>query len=81
MKDTHFYLDDTKEGRLTAQYTPGKDKKIVLQDPGTEKSRWITSSRDLFSGSGGLVSTARDYLRFQQMILNGGELHLSLIHI
>lgn len=75
MKDTHFYLDDTKDGRLTAQYTPGRDKKIVLQDPGTEKSRWITSSKDLFSGSGGLVSTARDYLRFQQMVLNEGELH------
>jgi len=75
MKDTHFYLDDTKGGRLAAQYAPGKDKKIILQDPGSERSRWITSSRNLFSGSGGLVSTARDYLRFQQMILNGGELH------
>ena len=26
------------------------------------------------SGGGGLVSTARDYLRFSQMMLNGGEL-------
>ncbi|GIS75596.1 MAG: hypothetical protein CM1200mP12_13150 [Gammaproteobacteria bacterium] len=55
MKDTHFYLEDTKGGRLAAQYAPGKDKKIVLQDPGSERSRWITSSRNLFSGSGGLV--------------------------
>lgn len=74
MKDTHFYLEDTKDGRLAAQYAPGKDKKIILQDPGTNNSRWITSKSDLFSGSGGLVSTARDYLRFQQMILNEGEL-------
>ncbi len=31
MSDTHFYLDNTKGGRLAAQYTPGKDKKIKLQ--------------------------------------------------
>ena len=74
MTDTHFYLEDTKGGRLTAQYTPGKDKKIKLQDPGTDKSRFITSPKKIFSGSGGLVSTVHDYLRFQQMMLNGGEL-------
>jgi CubicO group peptidase (beta-lactamase class C family) len=27
-----------------------------------------------FSGAGGLVSTVADYVRFQQMMLNGGEL-------
>ena len=75
MPDTHFYLDNTKGGRLTAQYSPGKDNKIILQDPGSEKSRWITAPRYIFSGSGGLVSTARDYLRFQQMILNKGQLN------
>ena len=75
MKDTHFYLDNTKGGRLTAQYAPGKNNKITLRDPGTDESRWITSPRNIFSGGGGLVSTARDYLRFQQMILNEGELY------
>ena len=74
MKDTHFYLDDTKGGRLTAQYSPGEDLKINLQDPGSDQSRWIKSEKKLFSGSGGLVSTARDYFRFQQMVLNKGEL-------
>tara|TARA_B100000676_G_scaffold251477_1_gene256502 strand:+ start:37 stop:825 length:789 start_codon:yes stop_codon:yes gene_type:complete len=74
MTDTHFYLEDNKGGRLTSQYTPGKDKKIKLQDPGTDKSRFITSPKKIFSGSGGLVSTVHDYLRFQQMMLNGGEL-------
>ena len=74
MTDTHFYLDDTKGGRLTTQYTPGDNNKIQAQDPGSEQSRWITSPRSLFSGAGGLVSTVRDYLRFQQAMLNGGEL-------
>src|SRR5262249_37176643 len=36
-------------------------------------SRYRTRRKDL-SGGGGLVSTARDYARFCQMLLNGGEL-------
>ena len=75
MTDTHFFLDDTKGGRLTAQYRPGDDKKIVLQDPGTDASRWISGpNKQTFRGAGGLVSTAHDYVRFQQMVLNGGQL-------
>jgi CubicO group peptidase (beta-lactamase class C family) len=34
----------------------------------------VTIRPKLFSGGGGLVSTAPDYLRFCQMLLNGGEL-------
>ena len=74
MHDTHFYLDADKAPRLTAQYTPGHDNRITLQDPGTIDSRWISGPKTLFRGAGGLASTARDYLRFQQMMLNGGEL-------
>ena len=74
MPDTHFYLDNTKGGRLTTQYTPDENNKFKAQDPGSKQSRWITSPRNLFSGAGGLVSTVRDYLRFQQAMLNGGEI-------
>ena len=74
MPDTHFYMDADKADRLTAQYTPGEDMKISLQDPGSSDSRWISGPKTLFRGAGGLASTARDYLRFQQMVLNGGEL-------
>jgi CubicO group peptidase (beta-lactamase class C family) len=74
MPDTHFFLDESYAERLAAQYTPGDDQKIVLQDPGSAESRWIQGPKTLFSGSGGLVSTVDDYLHFQQMMLNGGEL-------
>ncbi|MEM8766878.1 MAG: serine hydrolase [Pseudomonadota bacterium] len=74
MPDTHFYLDSGYAKRLAAQYTPGADGKIVQQDPGSADSRWISGPQTFFSGSGGLVSTIDDYLRFQQMMLNGGEL-------
>lgn len=75
MPDTHFYMDADKAPRLTDQYTPGEDQKIVLADPGTVESRWISGPKTLFRGAGGLASTVRDYLRFQLMILNGGELY------
>tara|TARA_R110002073_G_scaffold1364_6_gene9538 strand:+ start:640 stop:1911 length:1272 start_codon:yes stop_codon:yes gene_type:complete len=75
MTDTHFFLDNTKGNRLTVQYKPGDDNKIVVQDPGSDKSRWISGdNKQTFRGAGGLVSTAHDYIRFQQMVLNGGEL-------
>ena len=74
MTDTHFYLDASKAKRLTAQHKPDENNRIALQDPAGEESRWVTSTGTLFRGAGGLVSTARDYLRFQQMMLNGGVL-------
>ena len=77
MTDTHFFMDDDKGGRLMSQYTPGPDNnQIVLEDPGSNASRWITSdNKQVFRGAGGLVSTTRDYLQFQQAMLNGGELN------
>jgi CubicO group peptidase (beta-lactamase class C family) len=75
MHDTYFYLPESKVDRLASQYRPeGTDNKIVLEDPGTVDSRFVREPRKFFSGSGGLVSTAVDYVRFQQMMLNGGEL-------
>ena len=43
----------------------------VLDDP--QSSAW-RKPRTFFSGGGGLVSTASDYLRFAQMLLDGGAL-------
>lgn len=76
MTDTHFFMDDDKGGRLMSQYAPGPDNnEIVLQDPGSNASSWISAeNKRVFRGAGGLVSTPRDYLRFQQAMLNGGEL-------
>jgi len=76
MTDTHFYMDDDKGGRLMSQYQPGpNNNQIVLQDPGNNTSRWISNdNKSVFRGAGGLVSTPHDYLRFQQAMLNGGEL-------
>jgi CubicO group peptidase (beta-lactamase class C family) len=73
MKDTAFDVPKGKVDRFTANYAPnGSGKLRLIDDPA--KSRYLTPA-GLASGGGGLVSTTRDYLRFLQMVLNGGELH------
>ena len=74
MPDTHFYLTEAKLDRFAALYGPGDDGKIVLTEAPTAESRFVREPHVYFSGAGGLVSTARDYFRFHQMMLNGGEL-------
>jgi CubicO group peptidase (beta-lactamase class C family) len=63
MVDAGFYVPEDKLDRL------------VDPVPGGWPATWdMTKPAKLFSGGGGLVGTARDYLRFCQMLLNGGEL-------
>ena len=63
MVDTGFYVPENKLARLVDPLPSGRPP---LWD--------VTKPAKLFSGGGGLVSTAPDYLRFAQMLLNGGEL-------
>jgi CubicO group peptidase (beta-lactamase class C family) len=74
MTDTHYYVPLNKLGRFAAVYKPGADQKIELDEPPTAASLNVREGT-YFGGSGGLVSTAADYFRFQQMMLNGGELN------
>jgi CubicO group peptidase (beta-lactamase class C family) len=74
MTDTHFYLPAEKLDRFTAMYGPDADGKIELTEAADADSRFVKEPHVYFSGAGGLMSTARDYFRFHQMMLNGGEL-------
>jgi CubicO group peptidase (beta-lactamase class C family) len=76
MNDTHFYLPKSKLGRFAANYEPDvkNNKKIKLVESPNAESRYVKEPHVYFSGGGGLVSTAADYFRFHQMMLNGGEL-------
>ena len=58
MKDTHWILPKEKQARLLT---------IV-------GGKAVTPTTSYFSGSYGLISTARDYLHFEQMLVNKGEL-------
>src|SRR5262249_37743224 len=59
-----------------AVYQPDEknSNKIKLMEAPTRESRYVKEPHVYFSGAGGLVSTTADYVRFQQMMLNGGEL-------
>jgi len=73
MRDTHYYVPETKLSRFAAVYKPGADQRIEIDEAPTTASVNVREGT-YFGGSGGLVSTAADYFRFQQMMLNGGEL-------
>jgi CubicO group peptidase (beta-lactamase class C family) len=73
MKDTGFFVPEEKWDRFTGSHGENKEsKKLIVTEPAA-KSRFRTKPK-LLSGGGGAVGTARDYLRFCQMMLNGGEL-------
>ena len=72
MGDTGFDFPDSERERFAACYQRGPDKKLYLQDDPLESP--YLKPAVFFSGGGGLVSTAHDYLRFCRMLINGGEL-------
>lgn len=73
MKDTHFYLEPKDAPRFTSYYQPDGKGGLALIDPGSEKSIRISGSKTFYSGSGGLHSTAIDYFKFCQMVIQDGE--------
>ncbi|HEX7760513.1 MAG TPA: serine hydrolase domain-containing protein [Caulobacteraceae bacterium] len=70
MTDTGFHVPADKADRLVACYTRSPKAVLELQDdPKTSSYLEVPS---FVSGGGGLVSTATDYMKFCQMMLNGG---------
>lgn len=72
MKDTAFHVAAAKAKRFAACYSPKPAGGLKLTDD-PAKSKYLAQP-SLLSGGGGLVSTAADYMRFCQMLLNKGEL-------
>ena len=70
MVDTGFHVHEGKADRFASCYQPTRTGGISLQDDCQGSSYLAPPS--FVSGGGGLVSTARDYLKFAQMLLNGG---------
>ncbi|HXK09652.1 MAG TPA: serine hydrolase domain-containing protein [Vicinamibacteria bacterium] len=74
LADTQFYLPPAQKDRLATVYA-AKDGKIErASDPKTGQGHYVEGPRVAFSGGAGLLSTAHDYGRFLQMVLNGGEI-------
>ena len=71
MVDTAFEISADKVCRFASCYERNLQKQVVLNDDGQDSH---FASRSFYSGGGGLLSTAGDYYRFCQMLLNGGSL-------
>ncbi|MDT8429845.1 MAG: serine hydrolase domain-containing protein [Pseudomonadales bacterium] len=73
MHDTGFYVTPEKASRFAQVYGYDENGNLVAQEGFGGAQNWLEPVNFL-SGGGGLVSSAMDYMRFSQMVLNGGEL-------
>jgi CubicO group peptidase (beta-lactamase class C family) len=77
MKDTHFYRPESDESRLVHLYTEINGNLIDAMPFPQSKNTYfpIRGAKMYLSGGSGLSGTAADYMKFMQMILNGGTLN------
>ena len=81
MKDTYFFPPENKLDRLATAYTYYPEKGLNrFPDTPIREGTFVYSAdypsrgpKKLFSGGAGLVSTATDYARLCQMMLDGGK--------
>lgn len=69
MKDTGFVPGDAQTPRVVSLY-----RKVPTGLEKQDTPAWL-ATKTLFSGGGGLWSTAEDYAQFAQMLANGGQLN------
>ncbi|NNM81920.1 MAG: beta-lactamase family protein [Burkholderiales bacterium] len=82
MKDTHFFIPDSERARLSAVWSTDWHGKLEKVSDGVHHEGKYEFSpsypykgpKTFFSGGCGAISTAEDYFRFAQMLLNNGEL-------
>jgi CubicO group peptidase (beta-lactamase class C family) len=75
MTDTHFFLPAAKADRLATVYEGSATTNVTRAPDGHPgQGAYVEGPRAAFSGGAGLLSTAGDYARFLQMLLNRGAL-------
>ena len=79
MNDTDFYVADDAVHRFGANYAPREvdgEIRLVAVDKAAASEKVVGPKTEFSAGGdmGGVLSTAGDYARFGQMLLNGGEL-------
>jgi CubicO group peptidase (beta-lactamase class C family) len=76
MTDTYFFVPADKQSRLVTVYMSTRENTAVRAPDGARgQGHYTQGPRKNFAGGAGLVSTARDYATFLEMIRNGGELN------
>jgi CubicO group peptidase (beta-lactamase class C family) len=74
MTDTFFYVPPSKRERLAAVYQSVNGRAERSPEGAKGQGSYVEGPRRSFSGGAGLVSTAKDYARFLEMIRRDGEL-------
>ena len=74
MVDSSFYLPPEKASRFATVYSSASSGLTRAPKERMGQGDYVTGPRKSFSGGAGVLSTAADYARFLQMLLNGGEL-------
>jgi CubicO group peptidase (beta-lactamase class C family) len=75
MKDTYFFLPPEQRERLVAVYASDSTRHAGRGPEGPRgQGNYVDGPRKNFAGGAGLLSTARDYSRFLEMIRGGGTL-------
>ena len=75
MKDTYFFLPPDQRGRLVTVYASDSTRHAVRGPEGPRgQGDYVDGPRRNFAGGAGLLSTARDYSRFLELIRAGGTL-------
>jgi len=75
MTDTQFFLPVAQRDRLAAVYANGDNGRAVRAPDGPQgQGSYVDGPRQTFAGGAGLLSTARDYGRFLEMIRGDGAL-------
>jgi CubicO group peptidase (beta-lactamase class C family) len=73
MEDTFFQVPAEKLERFGTNHTFNPESKMLEVSDRVADSNFV-NRRTFESGGGGLLSTTEDYMRFSQMLINGGEL-------
>ena len=75
MTDTRFFLPPAQRDRLAAVYASNPEGKAMRSPDGSRgQGAYVDGPRKSFAGGAGLLSTARDYARFLEMIRLGGAI-------
>jgi CubicO group peptidase (beta-lactamase class C family) len=74
MAETFFFVPKEKSARLAVVYAWDGQRLVRAPEGGGGQGGHLEGPRLCFGGGAGLVSTALDWARFLQMLLNGGVL-------
>src|SRR5438552_6216299 len=75
MNDTYFFVPQGASGRLATVYASDSTGHAVRAPDGPRgQGNYVDGPRRSFAGGAGLLSTARDYARFLEMVRNHGAL-------